>query len=181
MGYLRRLKKNLKIPKCKSESVYRRRTDNTMPKEKVQKYKQQSAKHTDKTKDRVTRTPLKTGGELRWFERVSSSCSTSGTCRVNQVTNPVISHKWGNDREVFTTSGTYPWSFVTQIFHNGGDRKMFEVMTSTLPIWTLGSVASLLAATLYQGNPDRNHKLWNIVTSERDILHMQVLLECCYI
>jgi hypothetical protein len=27
---------------------------------------------------------------------------------------------------------------------------------------TLGSVASLLAATLYQGNPDRNHMLWNI-------------------
>jgi len=26
---------------------------------------------------------------------------------------------------------------------------------------TLGSVASLVA-TLYQGNPDRNHKLWNI-------------------
>ena len=34
------------------------------------------------------------------------------------------------------TSGTYPWSFVTQIFRNGqpshgGDRKTFEVMTST--------------------------------------------------
>jgi len=34
------------------------------------------------------------------------------------------------------TSGTYPWSFVTQIFHNGqpnhdGERKTFEVMTST--------------------------------------------------
>jgi purine-nucleoside phosphorylase len=28
-----------------------------------------------------------------------------------------------------------------------------------LPIGTLGSVGSLLAATLYQGNPDRNHKL----------------------
>jgi hypothetical protein len=27
----------------------------------------------------------------------------------------------------------------------------------------------------------RNHKLWNIVSSERYILHMQVLLECCYI
>jgi hypothetical protein len=40
-------------------------------------------------------------------------------------------------------------------------------MTSTLPKRTLGSVASLLAATLYQGNPDRNHKLWNIVSSER--------------
>ena len=66
---------------------------------------------------------------------------------------------------MFTTSGTYPWSFVTQIFHNGqpshgGDRKIFEVMTSTLLKGTIGSVASLLAAILYQGNPDRNHKLW---------------------
>jgi hypothetical protein len=37
---------------------------------------------------------------------------------------------------VFSTSGTYPWSFVTQIFHSGqpshgGDGKTFEVMTST--------------------------------------------------
>jgi hypothetical protein len=54
-------------------------------------------------------------------------------------------------------------------------------MTSTLPKGTLGLVASLLAAALYQGNPDRNHKLWNIVSSERYILHMQVLLELCYI
>jgi len=48
----------------------------------------------------------------------------------------VIIHERGKDREVFTTSGTYPWLFVTQIFHNGqpshgGDRKTFEVMTST--------------------------------------------------
>jgi hypothetical protein len=75
---------------------------------------------------------------------------------------------------------------VTQIFDNGqpslgGDCKIFEAMTSTLPKGTLGSVVSLLAATLYQRNPDRNHKLWNIVSSERYILHMQVLLECCYI
>ena len=68
---------------------------------------------------------------------------------------------------MFTTSGTYPWSLVKHIFHNGqpnhgDDRKIFEVMTSTLPKGTLGSVASLLAATLYQGNPDRNHKLWNM-------------------
>ena len=32
---------------------------------KVQKDKQRSTKHTYKTKDRVTRIPLKTGGELR--------------------------------------------------------------------------------------------------------------------
>ena len=51
---------------------------------------------------------------------------------------------------MITTSGTYPWSFVTQIFHidqpgDGGERKIFEVMISTLPKRTLGSVASLLA------------------------------------
>jgi hypothetical protein len=34
------------------------------PKEKVQKDKQRSTKHTHKTKDQVTRTPLKTGSEL---------------------------------------------------------------------------------------------------------------------
>ena len=64
-----------------------------------------------------------------------SSCSASGTRRVNLVTHPVISHERGKDREVLT-SGTYPWSFVTQICHNGqpsrgGDRQTFEVMTST--------------------------------------------------
>jgi hypothetical protein len=53
-------------------------------------------------------------------------------------------------------------------------------MTSTELRVTLGSVASLLAAALYKGNPDRNHKLWNIVSTEKYILHMQVLLECCY-
>ena len=51
------------------------------PKEKVQKYKQRSTKHTYKTKDRVTRIPLKTGGELRCFGRVSSSCNTWYTRR----------------------------------------------------------------------------------------------------
>ena len=45
-------KKSLKIPKGQSESIYRRRTDNT--KEKVQKDKQRSTKDTHKTKDRVT-------------------------------------------------------------------------------------------------------------------------------
>jgi hypothetical protein len=55
---------------------------------------------------------------------------------VNLVTNLVIIHELGKDREVFTTSGTYLWSFVTQLFHNGqpshdGDHTIFEVMTST--------------------------------------------------
>ena len=36
---------------------------------------QQSTKHTHKTKDRVTRTSLKTGGELMCSGKVSSSCA----------------------------------------------------------------------------------------------------------
>jgi hypothetical protein len=56
-------KKSLKIPKGYSESefVNLRRTNNTMEKEKGQKDKQRSTKHTHKTKDRVTRTPIKPG------------------------------------------------------------------------------------------------------------------------
>ena len=113
----------MKIPKGQSESVYRRRKDNTIakryprgnhnpyiedeqttqwPKEKELKDKQRSTKHAHKTKYRETHTPLKTGGELRCSGRVSSSCSTSDTRRVNLVTNPVISHERGKDREVFT-------------------------------------------------------------------------------
>jgi hypothetical protein len=47
------------------------------------------------------------------------------------VTNPVISHEWGNDRIVITTSGTYTWSFVTQILRSDkqshiGDNNTFE-------------------------------------------------------
>ena len=80
---------------------------------------------------------------------------------------------------MLTTNGTYPWSYVTQIFIAVNQVmvatvKLFEVMNSTLPKGTIGSVASLLAATLYQRNPDRNHKVWNIISSERFILHMEV-------
>jgi hypothetical protein len=60
------------------------------PKEKVQKNKQRSTKHTHKTEDRATRTPLKTRGELGFSGRDISSCSTSGTRHVNRVTNPEV-------------------------------------------------------------------------------------------
>ena len=63
------------------------------PTEKVLKDKQRYTKHTHQTKDRVTRAPLKTGDELRCSVRVSSSRSTSGTRRVDLVTNPVISRE----------------------------------------------------------------------------------------
>jgi hypothetical protein len=64
------------------------------------KDKQQSTKHTNKTKDRITQTPLKTGGELRCSGRVSNSCSTSSTIHVNLVTNPLTSQEQAKDQEV---------------------------------------------------------------------------------
>jgi hypothetical protein len=78
----------------------------------------------------------KPGDELMSSGMVSSSCSTTETRRVNLVNKSVISHAWGKDRKVFTTSGTYPWSSVTQIFHNshpshGGDRKTLEIKVIT--------------------------------------------------
>ena len=81
------------------------------------KGKQRYTKYAYKTKDRVTRTPLKTGGKLRCSGRVNSSFSTSGSRRFKLVTNSAVTHERGKYREVFTTSGTYPLSFVTQIYH----------------------------------------------------------------
>jgi hypothetical protein len=75
-----------------------------MTERKLQKDKQRSTKHTHKTRDRVTRTPLKTGDELRCSERISSSCSTSGNRCVNLVTKLAnTSHEWGKDRKVWAS------------------------------------------------------------------------------
>jgi hypothetical protein len=62
--------------------------------------------------------------ELMCSGKISSSCSISGIRRATRVTNPMVMN-------VITTSEKYPWSFVTQIFRYGGDRKTFEVMTLT--------------------------------------------------
>ena len=109
-----------------------------MAPKKVQQDKQRSTKHSRKTKGQVTRTPLKTRGELRCSGRVSKSCSTNGTHRVNLVTKPVIS---GMNEErtrkcLRQVEHIRSQSFAAQIFHNvqpshGGDRKTVKVMTPT--------------------------------------------------
>jgi len=83
------------------------------PKVKVQNGKQRSTKHTYKTKDRVTRTSLKTRVELRCPRRTRSSCFTYGTHRVTLVTNTMIKHN--EERTGLWLRQTYPWSFVSQI------------------------------------------------------------------
>jgi hypothetical protein len=54
-----------------------------------------------------------------------------------------------------------------------------------LPLWYLQTLLIFIICSLVLftslGNSDRNHKLWNIVSAERYILHMQVLMECYYI
>ena len=60
------------------------------PKEKVQMDKQRFIKHTHKTNDRVTRTPLKPRGELRYSGRVISSCFTSDTRQLMVYLNVMI-------------------------------------------------------------------------------------------
>jgi hypothetical protein len=70
------IKKSLKYQRGNQSPYIEEGQTTQWPKEKVQKDKQRSTKHTYKPIDRVTRTPPKTGGELRCSGRVSSSCST---------------------------------------------------------------------------------------------------------
>ena len=66
---------------------------------------------------------------------------------------------------------TCPWSSEIPTFYSsqarhGGHRNTFEVMTFTIPLRTLNSVACLLAVIPYQINYDRKHVHWNIVLTE---------------
>jgi hypothetical protein len=49
--------------------------------------------------------------------------------RVNIVINPMISHEWGKDQEVFMTSRKYPWSFV-HIYSITTSQVMVETVTT---------------------------------------------------
>ena len=61
----------MKIPKGGNQNPYIEEQTTQWPKEKGQKNKQRSTKHIHKTKDRVTRTPQRTGGELMCSGRVT--------------------------------------------------------------------------------------------------------------
>ena len=68
---------------------------------------------TQKTKDSVTRTKLKTGDLREIHLKVSGSFSTSGTSHVTRVKNLAHCHERGT-----ATNGSYMWSSVKQIFCN---------------------------------------------------------------
>jgi hypothetical protein len=107
------------------------------PKEKVQKDKQWSSKYTHKTKDQVTRTPLKIGGELRYSGRASSSCSTSGTRRVNIVMKKV-------SLNLVVRYGISMSQITTDIFHC---RKHFPVLSSSMAYYQVCNYINTTGAT----------------------------------
>jgi hypothetical protein len=73
--------------------------------------------------DRVTRTQLKTGGELKCSGRVHSSCSIGGTPCVNLVTNPKerkgpeIVYKWNISEVICRVSDGFFLLFMN-LMHN---------------------------------------------------------------
>jgi hypothetical protein len=73
--------------------------------EKVQKDKQRSTKHIYKTKDRVARTPLKTGGELKCSGRVGK-----GQGNVSTLWNIWVTTDHGYVPLVVNTSRFFPHS-----------------------------------------------------------------------
>ena len=101
----------------------------------------------------------KTECKLLCSGRVISSCSTRVICRVTLVTNPVFRHEWWKDREELATSGTYLWSFVTEICRNGLHSDYFN-LTKGNP-WCS---SFLVTSNPLSRNPDRNHMSWQLLT-----------------
>ena len=64
--------------------------------------------------------------ELRCSERISCSCSTSGTRRVNLVINPVISHEWRKDHIVITTKACTLWE-IKELCKFNYDKSSFNM------------------------------------------------------
>jgi hypothetical protein len=59
--------------------------------------------------------------------------NSGGIRRLTILTNPVISHEWGQNRTENTSNGTHSWLFLTQKVHSdwpsrGGDHKTVEVL-----------------------------------------------------
>ena len=96
--------------------------------------------------------------------------------------------KYEINREVLTTSGSYPWSFVTHMFVCHFVHFHMTIVLSVLLRFTnsdplvssnysvaVNQVVCSPAAIFYQENP----KMMVLLTWLCE-LHVQVLLECCY-
>jgi hypothetical protein len=94
--------------------------------------------HKTKRLTNIEQPHIYTGYECKCAGRISSFCSTSGTRRVTNVKIPVISHEPQKKEGILTTTnGTHPWPSVALILCKSD-------MSSTLPLGTFRSVASLM-------------------------------------
>ena len=126
---------------------------------------------TQKFEYRETWTPIKIRGEHRCSGRTSSYYSTSGTHRISLDTDPVINHEWTGkclrQMEHIRHNLQHRYSVtVNQVIVPTEKRSKWWLQFNQY-IGTFGSGSFLLAETLGQGNPDRNHKLSNIESTER--------------
>ena len=96
-----KVKTTLKIPKGNRNRKIEEEQKTQWPKEKVQTNKQRSTKHTHKTKDRVTRTPLKTGGELEVVQKSKQVWSRFFLLSVVSFTSITF---WIDSMQLFTES-----------------------------------------------------------------------------
>ena len=151
----------MKIPG--NQAVSQRRKENIVIKKKWTKDKQWSTKQYTETQ-----TTLKIGCELM--------CSGKGTRRV------IYSSKKSNDKQWTMKDGRYSDIDKQKIYVVIYHTDIPEWLTKSLwrSLGTLGSIVSLLAVTLYQWNTDRKHKVCSIISIQRYILHIQVMLEYCH-
>jgi hypothetical protein len=102
-----------------------------------------------------------------WNFRVCRSWSTSGTRRVNIVTNPIISREWVNDREVLTISGKYRWSLWTRHYDKRDDFNFpivnFPFIRSNIPAASAyrAYISQLIQYSRACGSHQDFDKAWN--------------------
>ena len=92
-----------------------------------------------------------------------------------------------NKKKVLNEERTRLWIQHTEHTH-GHFRHRYAIhiwsdefnLTTRNP-WFSSFFVSSKSLSKYHGNHDRNHRVWNIASTERYIFHLPVLLECCYI
>jgi hypothetical protein len=124
------------------------------------------------------RTPTKDRGELRCSRRVCRSWSTSGTRRVDIVTNPIISHEWVKE----PWSAYDKWNISWSLWHIYSITvNQVKAVTVTFSKWWLHlyrkepliAVASVLAAS-------SNKEILIGATSSEISYHLRDIFPFCW-
>jgi len=133
--------KSMKITKGLSEAVNRKSTYNTMARWKRTNNDLQNI--AQKTKDRATRTSLKTGGELRCSGRVSRSCSTSTSLYVHQILllsvyniYQLLVNWWYLHRKIHFSKKVYECKWTCRFTHILG-YELFSWLKIQLWLWNV--------------------------------------------